>query len=62
MKNKITLGLKILNRLGEKDFLIFLKLVDAELSEFSDHISLHEYDYLKECWESRRYLKDLCDL
>ncbi len=61
-KNIIILGLKILEKFGDENFIIYLKATKMKLKDYSDYISKYRNGYILELWENRKHIAQICKL
>jgi len=58
----IDLGIKILNKFGYDNFIIYIKATKTKLNDYKDYISKFENDFIIELWQNKKYMKRLCKL
>jgi len=56
------LGLKILEKFGDENFIIYLKATKMKLKDYSDYISKHNFGYIKEQWQNKKYIAKICGM
>ena len=58
----IDLGIKILNKFGYDNFIIYIKATKTKLNDYKDYISKFENDFIIELWQNKKYMKRICEL
>lgn len=58
----IHLGIKILNKFGYDNFIIYIKATKTKLNDYKDYISKFENDFIIELWQNKKYMKRICEL
>ena len=58
----IDLGIKILNKFGYDNFIIYIKATKTKLNDYKDYISKFENDFIVELWRNKKYMKRICEM
>lgn len=58
----IDLGIKILNKFGYDNFIIYIKATKTKLNDYKDYISKFENDFIIELWQNKKYMKRICEM
>lgn len=58
----IDLGIKILNKFGYDNFIIYIKATKTKLNDYKDYISKFENDFIVELWQNKKYMKRICEM
>ena len=61
-ENIIKLGIKILKKFNEQDFIIYVRATKTKLNDYKDYISKFENDFIVELWRNKKYMKRICEM
>ena len=61
-ENIIKLGIKILKKFNEQDFIIYVRATKTKLNDYKDYISKFENDFIVELWQNKKYMKRICEM
>ena len=61
-ENIIKLGIKILKKFNEQDFIIYVCSTKTKLKDYKDFISAYEFNFILELWRNKKYMKRICEM
>jgi len=56
------LGLKILEKFGDENFIIYIKATKTKLKDYKDYISAYEYNFIQELWKNKKFISGINEL
>jgi len=61
-ENIIKLGIKILKKFNEQDFIIYVCSTKTKLKDYKDYISAYEYNFIQELWKNKKFISGINEL
>jgi len=58
-ENIIKLGIKILKKFNEQDFIIYVCLTKTKLKDYKDFISAYEFNFILELWRNKKFVSGI---
>jgi hypothetical protein len=58
----INLGIKILKKFNEQDFIIYVCSTKTKLKDYKDYISAYEYNFIQELWKNKKFISGINEL